>query len=316
MGTKNKKISLIGAGNIGGMLANMIATKGLGDVVLLDVVDGVPQGKALDLSHSIFPASMKASITGTSKYEDIVGSDAIIVTAGIARKPGMSRSDLINTNAGIIKDVAEKIKKYAQNAFVIVVTNPLDVMVYVMHKVTGFNSSMVVGMAGVLDSARFCYLIADELKISVDSVSATVLGGHGDTMVPLLRYTTVAGIPMPEIVKMGLISQDKLNAIVQRVRDSGGEIVKLLGSGSAYYAPAASAVFMLESYLMNLRRVMPCAAYLNGKYGVKDMFIGVPVIIGSNGVERVIELELTENEKSEFEKSIASVRELVQSLNM
>lgn len=286
MAVQRKKISLIGAGNIGGTLAHMIALRELGDVVLLDISDGIPQGKALDIAESSSIDRFNASITGTNRYEDIKNSDAIIITAGIARKPGMSRDDLLQTNAKVMKEVGENIKKYSPNAFVIVVTNPLDAMVSVVHKSSNIPTHMIVGMAGVLDSSRFRYFLASELNISIEDISAFVLGGHGDTMVPLIHCTSIAGIPLTQIIDMGFITQEKVDEIVKRTRNGGKEIVDLLKSGSAYYAPASSAVCMLESYLKDKRRILPCAAYLSGEYGVKDLFIGVPVIIGKTELKR------------------------------
>ncbi len=305
-----KKIALVGAGQIGGTLALLAGIKELGDVVLIDIAEGVPQGKALDIAEGSSVDGFDASITGSNDYSALKGSDVIIVTAGIPRKPGMSRDDLIGINTGVIRTVGESIKKHAPNAFVIVITNPLDVMVGVMQEVTGFKPSKVIGMAGVLDSGRFRYFLAEELKVSVEDVSAFVLGGHGDTMVPLVRYSTVAGIPLPDIIKMGWISQAKVDAIVDRTRKAGGEIVNLLKTGSAFYAPALSAIEMAQSYLLDKRRVLGCAAYLDGEYGVKGIYVGVPAIIGANGVEKVIEVQFTPEEKAEFDKSVAAVREL------
>lgn len=310
---KKNKIALIGAGNIGGTLAHLAALKNLGDVVLLDVNDGIPQGKALDM-RSCTVEGFSADITGSTDYKEIEGSDVVIVTAGIARKPGMSRDDLIEVNANIIATVGENIKQYAPNAFVIVITNPLDAMVYLMQKATGFDANKVVGMAGVLDSSRFAHFIAEKLNISVKDVNAFVLGGHGDTMVPLTRFTTVNGINLPELVKMGWLTNDDVEQIVQRTRDGGAEVVKLLKTGSAFYAPATSAIAMAESYLNDDRRILPCAVKLNGEYGIKDLYIGVPAVIGKNGVEKVVELELTESEKSEFDNSVAAVKSLIDSL--
>nr|4PLH_A Chain A, malate dehydrogenase [Apicomplexa]4PLH_B Chain B, malate dehydrogenase [Apicomplexa]4PLH_C Chain C, malate dehydrogenase [Apicomplexa]4PLH_D Chain D, malate dehydrogenase [Apicomplexa]4PLW_A Chain A, malate dehydrogenase [Apicomplexa]4PLW_B Chain B, malate dehydrogenase [Apicomplexa]4PLW_C Chain C, malate dehydrogenase [Apicomplexa]4PLW_D Chain D, malate dehydrogenase [Apicomplexa] len=312
--TQRKKISLIGAGNIGGTLAHLIAQKELGDVVLFDIVEGMPQGKALDISHSSPIMGSNVKITGTNNYEDIKGSDVVIITAGIPRKPGMSRDDLLSVNAKIMKDVAENIKKYCPNAFVIVVTNPLDVMVYVLHKYSGLPHNKVCGMAGVLDSSRFRYFLAEKLNVSPNDVQAMVIGGHGDTMVPLTRYCTVGGIPLTEFIKQGWITQEEIDEIVERTRNAGGEIVNLLKTGSAYFAPAASAIEMAESYLKDKKRILPCSAYLEGQYGVKDLFVGVPVIIGKNGVEKIIELELTEEEQEMFDKSVESVRELVETV--
>ncbi|MEK0085707.1 malate dehydrogenase [Benzoatithermus flavus] len=309
------KIALIGAGQIGGTLALLAAQKELGDVVLFDVVEDMPAGKALDLAQTGPVEGYNATLTGTNDYAAIEGADVVIVTAGVPRKPGMSRDDLIGINTGVVKTVGENIKKYAPNAFVIVITNPLDVMVAVMQKVTGFKPERVVGMAGVLDSARFRLFLAEEFKVSVEDVTAFVLGGHGDTMVPLVRYSTVAGIPLPDLVKMGWTTQERLDAIVQRTRDGGAEIVKLLKTGSAFYAPAASAIQMAESYLKDQRRLLPCAAYLTGQYGVNGLYVGVPVIIGRNGVEKIVEIELDADEKAMFDKSVSAVRALCQVVN-
>ena len=305
-----KKIALVGAGQIGGTLALLAGMKQLGDVVMVDIAEGVPQGKALDIAEAAPVEGFDGFFTGSNDYSAIAGADVVIVTAGIPRKPGMSRDDLLGINTGIIKNVGENIKKHAANAFVIVITNPLDVMVGIMQEVTGFKPNMVVGMAGVLDSARFRYFLSEEFKVSVEDVSAFVLGGHGDTMVPLTRYSTVAGIPLPDLVKMGWTTQDKLDKIVQRTRDGGAEIVALLKTGSAFYAPASSAIAMAESFLLDKRRVLPCAAQLNGEYGVKGLYIGVPAIIGAKGVEKIIEVQFTAEEKAMFEKSVAAVKSL------
>lgn len=304
------KIALIGAGQIGGTLALLAAQKELGDVVLFDIAEGMPQGKALDLAQSSPVEDFNAALSGTNDYADIAGADVVIVTAGIPRKPGMSRDDLIATNANVIKSVGSNIKQYAPDAFVIVITNPLDAMVWAMQKVTGFDPAKVVGMAGVLDSARFRYFLAEEFKVSVEDVTAFVLGGHGDTMVPLVRYSTIAGIPLPDLVKMGWTTQERLDSIVQRTRDGGAEIVSLLKTGSAFYAPAASAIQMAESYLKDQRRLLPCAAHLTGQYGVSDLYVGVPVIVGKGGVEKVVEIEMNGDEQAMFDKSVASVRSL------
>jgi malate dehydrogenase len=306
-----KKIALIGAGQIGGTLALLAGLKDLGDIVMFDVVDGVPQGKALDIAEASPVEGFDAHYVGSSDYKAIKGADVIIVTAGIPRKPGMSRDDLIATNAKVMDTVGKAIKKHAPKAFVICITNPLDVMVYVLQQASGLPESHVVGMAGVLDSARFRYFLAEEFKVSVEDVTGFVLGGHGDTMVPLVRYSSVAGIPLPDLVKMGWTTQEKVNAIVQRTRDGGAEIVNLLKTGSAFYAPAASAIAMAESYLKDKKRVLPCAAYLNGQYGVKGLYVGVPVVIGAGGVERVVEIDLNKAEKSMFDKSVAAVRGLI-----
>ncbi|MCC2646741.1 MAG: mdh 2 [Rickettsiaceae bacterium] len=314
--TKRNKIALIGSGNIGGTMAHVIGLKELGDVVLFDIAEGVPQGKALDIAQSSSVDGFDCQYKGTNDYKDIEGSDVVIVTAGVPRKPGMSRDDLLSINTGVIKSVAEGIKKYAPNAFVIVVTNPLDAMVAVMQKVSGLPTNKVVGMAGVLDSARFSYFLSQEFNVSIEDVTSFVLGGHGDTMVPLVRYSTIGGIPVPDLVKMGWSTQEKIDKIVQRTRDGGAEIVALLKTGSAFYAPAVSAVAMAESYLKDKKRMLPCAAYLNGEYGMKDIFVGVPVIIGANGVEKIVEIELNASEKAEFEKSVDSVRKLMQDVKL
>lgn len=305
------KIGLVGAGMIGGTLAHLAGLKELGDIVLVDVADGIPQGKGLDLAESSPVEMFDAHYSGGTDYALLKGCDVVIVTAGVPRKPGMSRDDLIGINSGIIKTAGEGIKKHAPNAFVIVITNPLDAMVGIMQKVTGFDPKKVVGMAGVLDSARFRYFLAEEFKVSVEDVTAFVLGGHGDSMVPLVRYSTVAGIPLPDLVQMGWTTQEKLDQIVQRTRDGGAEIVALLKTGSAYYAPASSAIAMAESYLKDKKRVLPCAAQLNGEYGVKGLYIGVPVIIGKNGVEKVINIKLSAEEQKMFDHSVNAVKDLV-----
>lgn len=310
------KIALVGAGNIGGTLAHLAGLKNLGDVVLLDIAEGTPQGKALDLAQSGAVEGFSGHMSGTQDYADIEGADVVIVTAGIARKPGMSRDDLIATNTKVMTAVGEGIKKYAPNAFVIVITNPLDAMVWVMREVTGFDHAKVVGMAGVLDSSRFSYFLSEALDVAVEDVTTFVLGGHGDTMVPLVRYSTVGGIPLPDLVKMGWITQAKVDDIVQRTRDGGAEIVGLLKTGSAFYAPASSAIAMAESYLFDKKRLLPCAAWLSGEYGVDDLYVGVPAIIGANGVERVVEIEMDDHEKEMFNHSIEAVRGLVASVNL
>lgn len=312
--TKRNKIALVGAGNIGGTLAHLVGLKDLGDVVLLDLSAGTAKGKALDIEQSSVIENFESNMIGTDDYSDIADSDVVIVTAGIPRKPGMSRDDLVATNTKIIKAVGEGIKKYAPNAFVIVITNPLDAMVYVMQKVTGFDTKKVVGMAGVLDSARLSLFLARELNVSVEDIRSFVLGGHGDTMVPLVRYSSVAGIPVPDLIEMGLISKVKIDEIIQRTRDGGAEIVKLLGNGSAFYAPASSAIEMAESYLKDKRKILPVAAYLNGEYGVKGLYIGVPVIIGKNGVEEIIEVKLNATENVMFKRSVEAVQKLIDDL--
>jgi malate dehydrogenase len=308
------KIALIGAGNIGGTLAHLAGLKELGDVVLFDVVKDMPQGKALDLSQSGPVEGFDASIKGANSYAAIRNSDVVIVTAGIARKPGMSRDDLLGINSGIVATVGEAIKKYCPNAFVIVITNPLDVMVGVMRDASKLPARRVVGMAGVLDSARFRTFLAEEFDVSVEDVTAFVLGGHGDSMVPLPRYSTVGGIPLPDLVKMGWTTQKRINEIVQRTRDGGAEIVGLLKTGSAFYAPASSAIQMAESYLKDKKRLLPCAALLNGEYGVKGLYVGVPVVIGAKGVERIVEIPLSAAEKKAFRSSVNAVRALKRDL--
>ena len=306
-----KKIALVGAGNIGGTLAHLIGLKKLGDVVLFDIVEGVPQGKALDIAQSTPVEGVSIAYSGTNGYEAIAGADVVIVTAGVPRKPGMSRDDLIGINAKVISQVALGIKQHAPNAFVICITNPLDAMVWVLREVSGLPHKKVVGMAGVLDSARFRYFLSEEFKVSVEDVTAFVLGGHGDTMVPLPRYSAVGGIPLPDLVKMGWTTQDKLDKIVQRTRDGGAEIVGLLKTGSAFYAPASSAILMAEAYLKDKKRLLPCAAWLDGQYGVKGMYVGVPVILGAGGVERVVEIALNPDEKAAFDKSVGAVKGLI-----
>ncbi len=313
---KRNKIALVGAGNIGGTLAHLAGLKNLGDVVVLDVAEGVAKGKALDIEQSSVVENFDANVSGTNKYEDIAGADVVIVTAGIARKPGMSRDDLLATNTSIIKSVAEGIKTYAPDAFVIVITNPLDAMVYVMQKVSGLPKNKVVGMAGVLDSSRMSLFLAREFNVSVEDVFSCVLGGHGDTMVPLIRYSTVAGVPVTDLIEMGWTTKTKIDEIVQRTRDGGAEIVKLLGTGSAFYAPATSAIAMAESYLFDKRRVLPVAANLNGEYGVKDLYIGVPAIIGKEGVEKIMEIKLNSQELTMFNRSVEAVKKLVSEIKL
>ena len=308
---KRNKIALIGSGQIGGTLAHLVGLKELGDIVLFDIADGIPQGKALDIAESSPISTFDANIIGTSSYEDIKDSDVCIVTAGVPRKPGMSRDDLLSINLRVMKSVGDGIKKYAPNSFVICITNPLDAMVWALQKYSGLSPENVVGMAGVLDSGRFAYFLAEEFNVSVKDVQTFVLGGHGDTMVPLVRYSTVGGIPIPDLVKMGWSSQKKIDQIVQRTRDGGAEIVALLKTGSAFYAPAASATNMAESYLRDQKRIIPCAANLSGQYGLKDIYVGVPTIIGNKGVEKIIEINLNEIEKLNFSKSIESVKNLI-----
>jgi malate dehydrogenase len=306
-----KKIALIGAGMIGGTLAHLIGMKELGDVVVFDILEGMPQGKALDIAESSPVDGYDCNLRGTNDYVDIQDADVVIVTAGVPRKPGMSRDDLLEINLKVMEQVGAGIKKYAPGAFVICITNPLDAMVWALHRMTGFQRNMVVGMAGVLDSARFRYFLSQEFDVSVEDVSAFVMGGHGDTMVPLVRYSAVAGIPLPDLVKMGWTTQERLDKIVQRTRDGGGEIVSLLKTGSAFYAPASSAIQMAEAYLRDKKRVLPCAAWLDGQYGVKDLYVGVPVVIGAGGVERIVEISLNSEEKAAFDHSVAAVRELI-----
>jgi malate dehydrogenase len=305
------KIALIGAGQIGGTLALLAGLKELGDVLLFDVVEGVPQGKALDIVQGSAVEGYDAVVAGSNDYAALTGADVVIVTAGVPRKPGMSRDDLIEINAKIVAEVGRAIRQYCPQAFVITITNPLDAMVWVMREACGLPPARVVGMAGILDSARFRYFLAREFNVSVEDVTAFVLGGHGDTMVPLPRYSTVAGIPLPDLVKMGWTTQERIDAIVQRTRDGGGEIVSLLKTGSAFYAPASSAIQMAASYLRDKKRALPCAAWLSGEYGVKDLYVGVPVVIGAGGVERIIEIALTHGEKTAFDKSVAAVRGLI-----
>ena len=306
------KIAMIGAGMIGGTLAHIAAQKELGDVVLFDIAEGVPQGKALDIAESAPVDGYGSRISGSQDYSAIEGADVCIVTAGVARKPGMSRDDLVGINLKVMRAVGEGIRDYAPNAFVICITNPLDAMVWALQKFSGLPHNKVVGMAGILDSARFRYFLSEEFNVAVESVTAFVLGGHGDTMVPLTRYSTVAGIPLPDMVKMGWSTQEKIDAIVERTRKGGGEIVGLLKTGSAFYAPAASAIQMAESYLRDKKVVAPCAAYLTGQYGLNDLYVGVPIVIGADGCERVVEVDFTPDEKGMFDHSVAAVRELME----
>ena len=306
-----KKIALIGAGNIGGTLAHLAAQKELGDIVLFDVVEGVPQGKALDLSQCGPVEGFDASVTGTNDYADIAGADVVIVTAGVARKPGMSRDDLLGINLKVMKAVGEGIKANCPGAFVICITNPLDAMVWALREFSGLPHNMVVGMAGVLDSARFSTFLAEEFGVSVRDVSSFVLGGHGDTMVPIAEYSTVKGIPVPDLIKMGRSTQERIDAIVKRTANGGGEIVALLKTGSAFYAPAASGIAMAEAYLGDQKRVLPCATYLSGQYGVDNLYVGVPVVIGAGGVEQVIEIALDDTAKAGLQVSIDAVKELL-----
>jgi len=306
------KIALIGAGQIGGTLAHLAGLKELGDVVLFDIADGIPQGKGLDIAESAPVNGFDAKFSGASDYAAIEGADVVIVTAGVPRRPGMSRDDLIGINLKVMEAVGQGIKQYAPDAFVICITNPLDAMVWALQKFSGLPPQKIVGMAGVLDSARFRHFLADEFGVSVEDVTAFVLGGHGDDMVPLVRYSTVAGVPLPDLVKLGWTTQEKLDAMVERTRKGGGEIVNLLKTGSAFYAPAASAIAMAESYLRDKKRVLPCAAHLSGEYGIDGLFIGVPIVIGAGGVERVLEVTFNADEKAMFDKSIASVKGLIE----
>jgi len=305
------KLALIGAGQIGGTLAYLVGLKELGDVVLFDIAEGIPQGKALDIAESSPVEGFDGFVKGTNEYTDLEGSDVVIVTAGVPRRPGMSRDDLLDINAKTIRQVGKNIRQYCPNAFVIVITNPLDVMVWVMREATGLPYQRVIGMAGVLDVARFRYFLAQEFNVSVEDVYASVLGGHGDSMVPLIRYSTVAGIPLPDLIQMGWTTHGRIEEIVQRTRQGGGEIVNLLKTGSAFYAPASSAIAMAESYLKDKKRIFPCAAWLNGEYGIKDLYVGVPVVLGAKGVERIVEIQLNEEEQIMFNHSVTAVQELV-----
>ena len=304
------KIALIGSGNIGGTLAHLAGIKELGDIVLFDIAEGIPQGKALDIAESSPVEGFDCAVSGANDYAEIAGSDVVIVTAGVARKPGMSRDDLVGINSKVMMAVGDGIKNNCPDAFVICITNPLDAMVGVIQKSSGLPVNRVVGMAGILDSARFRYFLAEEFNVSVKDVTAFVLGGHGDTMVPLTRYSTVAGIPVPDLIKMGWSTVDRIEKIVQRTRDGGAEIVGLLKTGSAFYAPASSAIEMAEAYLKDQKRLLPCAAYVDGKYGLEGMYVGVPVIIGKNGVERIIEITLNEEEQNMFNHSVSAVKTL------
>lgn len=306
-----RKIALIGGGMIGGTLAHLASLKELGDVVIFDIVEGLPQGKALDLAESSPIEDFDANLKGVNDYEGIKGADVVIVTAGVPRKPGMSRDDLLGINLKVMKAVGDGIKKFASDAFVICITNPLDAMVWALQKYSEIPTHKIIGMAGILDSARFRYFLAEEFKVSIEDVTAFVLGGHGDTMVPLARYSTVAGIPVPDLIKMGWSTQAKIDAIIQRTRDGGAEIVGLLKTGSAYYAPASAAIQMAEAYLKDKKRLLPCAAYLSGEYGVDGSYIGVPIILGEGGVERIVEIELQGEEKEGFQKSLEAVNSLI-----
>ena len=304
------RIALVGAGNIGGTLALLAGLKELGDVVLFDIVEGMPQGKALDIAEASPVEDFDASVTGVNDYSGLAGADVVIVTAGIPRKPGMSRDDLIGTNTKVMHAVGAGIQQFCPNAFVICITNPLDVMVGVLQKASGLSTSMVVGMAGVLDSARFRYFLAEEFGVSVEDVTAFVLGGHGDTMVPLVRYSTVAGIPVPDLIRMGWSTEARIAEIVQRTRDGGAEIVQLLKTGSAFYAPASAAITMAESFLRDKKRVLPCAAWCDGVYGLDGLYVGVPAVLGAGGVERIVEISMDDDERAMFDRSVAAVREL------
>ncbi|WP_394653523.1 malate dehydrogenase [uncultured Sphingomonas sp.] len=306
-----KKIALIGAGNIGGTLAHLAALKGLGDIVLFDVVEGVPQGKALDLSQCGPVEGFDAKIIGSNDYKDIAGADVIIVTAGVARKPGMSRDDLLGINLKVMKAVGEGIAEHAPDAFVICITNPLDAMVWALREFSGLPHQKVVGMAGVLDSARFSHFLAEEFKVSVKDINTFVLGGHGDTMVPVLEYSTVSGIPVSDLIEMGMSTKERVDEIIKRTRGGGGEIVALLKTGSAYYAPATSGIAMAEAYLYDQKRILPAAAHLTGQYGVDDLYVGVPVVIGKEGVEKVVEVKLSDEAKANLQVSVDAVKELL-----
>ena len=306
-----KKISLIGAGQIGGTLAHLIAIKELGDVILFDIAEGLAKGKALDIAQSSGVSGFNVNIEGTSNYNDTKNSDVVIITAGVPRKPGMTRDDLLGTNLKIIKQVAQGIKKNSPNAFVICITNPLDIIVMALQKYSGLPKNKVVGMAGILDSSRFKYFLSKELKVKIEDIESLVLGGHGDTMVPMITNTTIKGLPLKKFIEEGKISQKIVDDIILRTRNGGAEIVKFLKTGSAFYAPAVSGIEIAESYLKNLKKILPCAAYLNGEYGFKDIYAGVPVIIGSNGVEKIVELKLNKDENLQFKKSVDSVQELL-----
>jgi malate dehydrogenase len=310
------KIALVGAGQIGGTLAHLAGLKELGDIVMFDIAEGIPQGKGLDIAESSPVDGFDARYQGTQDYADIAGADVVIVTAGVPRKPGMSRDDLLGINLKVMEAVGNGIRTHAPNAFVICITNPLDAMVWALQKFSGLPANKIVGMAGVLDSARFSYFLAEATGVSVKDISTFVLGGHGDDMVPLVRYSTVGGVPLPDLVAMGWMTQEKLDSIVERTRKGGGEIVNLLKTGSAFYAPAASAIAMAESYLKDQKRVLPCAAHLTGEFGVDGIFVGVPVVIGANGVERIVTISLQQHEQEMFDRSVASVRGLVDACKM
>ncbi len=306
------KIALIGGGQIGGTLAHLAGLKEMGDIVIFDIAEGLPQGKALDLAQSASVDGFDAELKGANDYSEIAGADVVIVTAGVPRKPGMSRDDLLGINLKVMKAVGQGIAANAPDAFVICITNPLDAMVWALQKFSGLPAHKVCGMAGVLDGSRFQHFLAEEFKVSIQDVTTFVLGGHGDTMVPLTRYSTVAGIPVPDLIKMGWSTQEKIDHIVQRTRDGGAEIVGLLKTGSAFYAPAASAIAMADSYLKDKKRLLPCAAYLSGQYGVDDMYVGVPTVIGAGGIERIVEIDLQGEEKTGFDHSVSAVKGLVE----
>ncbi len=310
--TSRKKIALVGAGNIGGTIALLAGLKEMGDIVLFDIQEGIPQGKALDLAQASPVEDYNANISGTNDYADLAGADVVIVTAGVARKPGMSRDDLVGINTKVMKQVGGGIKTHCPNAFVICITNPLDAMVAVLQAASGLPKEKVVGMAGVLDSARLRYFLAEEFAVSIEDVTAFVLGGHGDTMVPLVRYSTIAGIPVPDLIKMGWSTQSAIDSIVQRTRDGGAEVVGLLKTGSAFYAPASSAIEMAEAYLKDKKRVLPCAAYVDGAYGLDGLYVGVPVVIGGGGVEKIIEIALNADEQVMFDHSVQAVKALAE----
>lgn len=313
---KTVKIALVGSGNIGGTLAHIIASEQIGEIVLLDRTSLVAQGKALDIAQSLAATGKTVKIYGTSEYEDIEGADVVIITAGVARKPGMSRDDLLNINAEVIQAVAEGVRKHAPNAFVIVITNPLDAMVYAFQKYSGLPTNKVVGMAGVLDAGRFKHFLGLELSVAENDIHTMVLGGHGDTMVPIVDCTSIAGVPIKQFLKNGLITQKRLDEIIQRTRHGGAEIVKLLQTGSAYYAPAASAIEMMKSYLLNENRLLPCCAYLSGQYGVNGLYVGVPAVINATGVAKILEVNLSEDETLQFERSVKAVKDLVSILKI
>lgn len=315
MNMKRRKIGLIGAGQIGGTLAHLIALKDLGDIVFVDIASGLAKGKALDIQQSLAISGHDCNLQGGDDFSLLKDCDAVIVTAGIARKPGMTRDDLLKINAGVIKSAGEQIKKHCPKAFVIVITNPLDIMVWLMQQASGLPSSHVVGMAGVLDTARFKAFLATELNVSVQSIQTFVLGGHGDTMVPMPRYTTISGIPLMDFVKKGKISQSRLDEIIDRTRNGGAEIVGLLQTGSAFYAPATAAVQMLESYFFDEKQILPCAVQVKGQYGVNNLYVGVPCVVGANGVEKIVELELSEGEKQAFNASVQAVETLIEDLS-